>query len=398
MKTPNFWLRPFGQITQIITGTRHCFASVAATVSFQAAGLMAAFLPHRIATGNCVFGRKMGVGNLMDRVFRRVGYTRYVLAAAVAGVTMGVTAMPAGAQVSPDQISNFETAHVAPLAVVPGQDAVLAVNTPNGSIERFAVTGTTLRFETAIKVGLEPVSVRARTATEAWVVNALSDSVSIVDLSENLVTQTLQVCDQPADVAFAGGKAFVSCAGAEKVAVFDAASPGAPLSTINILGEQPRMMTVSGDGSEIYLGIFESGNGTTVLTAKNNRHETNLVGVASSPYGGVNPPPNDGDVFNPPLNPNNVAPSNLTSMIVRRTAAGDWLDDNGVSWREQITGGTTNTKDRLAGWDLVDRDIAIINVADETVQYKGQGLNIVMALAVHPVSYTHLTLPTNREV
>ena len=34
----------------------------------------------------------------------------------------------------------------------------------------------------AVPVGLDPVSVRARSNTEAWVVNHVSDSVSIVDL------------------------------------------------------------------------------------------------------------------------------------------------------------------------------------------------------------------------
>lgn len=35
----------------------------------------------------------------------------------------------------------------------------------------------------AVPVGLDPVAVRARTNTEAWVVNHISDSVSVVDLA-----------------------------------------------------------------------------------------------------------------------------------------------------------------------------------------------------------------------
>ena len=59
-----------------------------------------------------------------------------------------------------------------------------------------------LTAEPAIRVGYEPVSVVVRNETEAWVVNQLSDSVSIVDLAAGIVTRTLDVGDEPTDVAF----------------------------------------------------------------------------------------------------------------------------------------------------------------------------------------------------
>src|SRR5438045_4010076 len=63
----------------------------------------------------------------------------------------------------------------------------------------------------AVQVGLEPVSVAARTNNEAWVVNNLSDDVSIVDLGTLHVSATLGVGDEPNDVVFAGAsnKAYV---------------------------------------------------------------------------------------------------------------------------------------------------------------------------------------------
>src|SRR5204863_1301209 len=65
--------------------------------------------------------------------------------------------------------------------------------------------------------GMEPVAVAARSATEAWVVNHLSDSISIVDLSGAVprVVRTLLVGDEPRDIVFAGpggGRAFVTTA------------------------------------------------------------------------------------------------------------------------------------------------------------------------------------------
>ena len=41
-------------------------------------------------------------------------------------------------------------------------------------------------------LGLDPVSARPRTATEVWVVNRISDTISIVDLSTMNVVKTLK--------------------------------------------------------------------------------------------------------------------------------------------------------------------------------------------------------------
>ncbi len=60
-------------------------------------------------------------------------------------------------------------------------------------------------FEYRVPVGLEPVAVAARTNTEVWVTNLLSDSVSIVSLTGTPhVVRTLLVGDEPRDIVFAG--------------------------------------------------------------------------------------------------------------------------------------------------------------------------------------------------
>ena len=80
---------------------------------------------------------------------------------------------------------NFEASHVHPIALTPSGARLLAVNTPDATLEVFAVASDgSLKPQATIPVGLEPVTVKARTDTEAWVVNHLSDSVSIVDLGQ----------------------------------------------------------------------------------------------------------------------------------------------------------------------------------------------------------------------
>lgn len=313
---------------------------------------------------------------------------------ALALVGMGKQAVAA---VTADDISNFEVAHVTPLAITSDQSRLIAVNTPNASIELFTLNAQgTPRFERAIKVGVDPVTVRLRSDTEAWVINNTSDNISIVDLSSGIVKQTLQACDEPADVVFAGtpNAAYVSCAGSEEVLVYNLQNLNASPTRIPILGEQPRSLAVSRDGREVYVGIFESGNGTTAISAKNNCCETNLVQDASGPYGGVNPPPNRGDSFFPALNPNNPPPSNLTSMIVKRRPDGRWFDDNNGDWTRIVTGGA-GSRDRIQGWDLIDRDVAIINTNNHQVRYSGGMLNIVMSMAVHPTSGKITTVGTD---
>lgn len=83
-----------------------------------------------------------------------------------------------------------------------------------------------------MQVGLEPVTVRARTDSEAWVVNHISDSVSIVDLDAMHVVATIYPGDEPCDVVFAGQPelAFVSVSQENRVLVFDPTNLDSPRS------------------------------------------------------------------------------------------------------------------------------------------------------------------------
>jgi hypothetical protein len=79
----------------------------------------------------------------------------------------------------------FESGQVRPLALSPDGSRLFAVDTPDDRLELFAVDATSgnLTHTATVPVDLEPVAIAARTNTEVWAVNHLSDSVSIVDLS-----------------------------------------------------------------------------------------------------------------------------------------------------------------------------------------------------------------------
>ncbi|MCA9310044.1 MAG: hypothetical protein KDA21_02500, partial [Phycisphaerales bacterium] len=233
----------------------------------------------------------------------------------------------------------------------------------------------------------DPISVRARSNSEAWVVNHISDDISIVSLTTGNVVRTLRTGDEPSDVVFAGtdGRAFVSCAMDDQVMVFDPAAPDALPAVIDIDGESPRALAVSPDGSTVYAAIFFSGNASTVLNGGHGLAGlSRVVNNPATPYGGVNPPPNGPNgTFVPPQHPNNPPPPRV-GLIVRKNAD-QWLDDNGTDWTPWVSGANASMSNRPTGWDLPDRDVAIIDAASRTVTgYAHGAMNIVMGLAVNP--------------
>src|SRR6185369_6893127 len=152
------------------------------------------------------------------------------------------------AQTSTNSFLNFETAPVHPIAISPDHSTLAALNLPDGRLELFDLQGDHPSPIGAISVGVDPVSVRFRTATEIWVVNSISDSISIIELPHLRVAATLATGDGPADVVFAGNqqRAFVSCPPTNVVQVFDPLSAARPLiRTIPIDGDRPKAMAAS---------------------------------------------------------------------------------------------------------------------------------------------------------
>jgi len=263
----------------------------------------------------------------------------------------------------------FESGQVRPLALSPDGTHLFAVDTPDNRLEILAVDPGTgaLSHAASVPVGLEPVAVAARTNTEVWVVNHLSDSVSIVQLDPSgttppRVTATLLVGDEPRDVVFAGPldgngfftRAFVTTAhrgqnspvpladlttsgiGRADVWVFDATNlgtvlGGTPLTVVTLFGDTPRALAASSDGRTVYAAVFESGNQTTALSEGvvcNGGSGAGPCTVAGVTYPGGQPAPNvSADGVTGPE----------TGLIVKFNASDShWEDVLGRNWDNAV--------------------------------------------------------------
>ncbi|HEU4535557.1 MAG TPA: beta-propeller fold lactonase family protein, partial [Polyangiaceae bacterium] len=238
-------------------------------------------------------------------------------------------------------------------------------------------------------VGLEPVAVAARDDGEVWVVNHLSDSVSVVKLSAGgaRVVRTLLVGDEPRDVVFAGPpghpRAFITAAhrgqnapfapqlttpgvGRADVWVFDADAPGgglggAPLRIINLFSDTPRALAASADGQTVYAAAFVSGNRTAIVA----HGQIPNTGEAS---GGI-PLPNVNHAG---------APEPDVSLIVKFDGL-HWVDELGRPWDDHVK------------FNLPDKDVFVIDAAAPTPALKPGGAGffagvgtVLFNLAVNP--------------
>jgi DNA-binding beta-propeller fold protein YncE len=266
-------------------------------------------------------------------------------------------------------------------------------NLPDGRVELFDLVGAVPQLRASIPVGIDPVTVRFRNDNELWVVNHISDSINIIDIARAAVQEVLVTRDGPADVVFAGNprRAFVSCPPENILQIFDLETLIAT-RTVSIQAERPKSLAVSPDGSKVYAAIFESGNGSTILaprfTGLGHIPPAGPVDLDLGPYGGQNPPPNDGTNFMPAFGTNFPA-TNLpprASLIVKKQADGRWLDDNNADWTPLVSGTNAPFSGRVPGWDLLDRDIAVIDASTFQVSFVERLMNICMDLAVNPAS------------
>jgi YVTN family beta-propeller protein len=169
-------------------------------------------------------------------------------------------------QSEPEMI-NYESPHVHPIDASPDGTKLAVCNTTDGHVEIFSTTGDELELVRSVRVGLDPVTVRFRNDSELWVVNHVSDSVNIIDLTNYTVVNTLSVGDEPADLVFAEDpqRVYVTCSSENKVLIYDPGNLKTQPEVITIEGEDPRSLAVSPDGTKVYVAVFESGNSTTVL-------------------------------------------------------------------------------------------------------------------------------------
>src|SRR5437867_6071325 len=243
------------------------------------------------------------------------------------------------------QYVNCESAQVHPIALTPGGGKLLVVNTPDALLEVFTVLpGGGLAPLASIPVGLEPVSVTPLSDTEAWVINHLSDTISIVDLGLGATIRTLPVGDEPTDVVFAGGHAFVAVSQEDAVKAYDIGNPANPPVRLDLSGSDTRALAVSRDGSKVYAVVLNSGNQTTVVNANvifsngaaldaNRLAQLGLNTInCSAPHPPYPPlPPGIARDLSLPDPPNGGVPP--VALIVKwDPATQKWRDDAGQDW------------------------------------------------------------------
>src|ERR1041384_7663421 len=103
-----------------------------------------------------------------------------------------IALMPATSPLWAQSYVNFEGKQTRPICLSPDGTRLFAVNTPDARLSVFDVTHPLSPFLIAeIPVGVEPVSVNPRDNNEVWVVNEVSDSVSIVSVTNRMVMDTL---------------------------------------------------------------------------------------------------------------------------------------------------------------------------------------------------------------
>jgi DNA-binding beta-propeller fold protein YncE len=305
---------------------------------------------------------------------------------------------------------NFETIPTRALALAPDGSRLFVTNTPDGRLEIFAVGADgSLTPAGAVSVGLDPIALAVRSAREVWVVNHLSDSVSVVDVGAvpPRVVRTLWVGDEPRDIVFAGPerrRAFISAArrgqnhpddtlaelqtpglGRADVWVFDAESPGTsaggdPIAIVTLFGDKPGALTASDDGSTVFASIFTSGNQTSTISVDATRCIPPQLPPGS-------PPPATCALFSGAIVPartpgpqasqaGDVKPE--TGVIVKfDPSSGAWLDAQGGDWRQVVP------------FELPDNDVFRIDaMATPPVQtgvFQHVG-TLNKSLAVHPRS------------
>ena len=278
-------------------------------------------------------------------------------------VALGMILCAAADSFAQGSFVNWETPPIHPLEMTPDGTKLLATNIADGRLEVFSLVSGTPVWTASIPVGLDPVSIRTRSNTEAWVVNRISDTVSIVNLTTLNVVATLTPGDEPGDVVFAGSpqRAWVSVTSLNALKIYDPANLAAAPSTLPVNLYDPRAMAT--DGSKVYVASFNSGNMSTVLSQS-------VVSDPTAPWGGVNPPPNSGSSFNPPQNPANPLPPPVSLIVNLET--GHYRDDNNVICDAQVP------------WRLNANDVAIINASTLAITYADNVANILTAMTMQP--------------
>lgn len=322
---------------------------------------------------------------------------------------------------------NFESGLTRPLALSPDGQKLFAVNPSANCLEVFSVnenaaSGKHLLKVSTLNVGMEPVAVAATSNSEVWVVNHLSDSVSIVDLNvKPRVVETLLVGDEPRDIVLASkdgnssvndrGRAFITTAhrgqnypnpdmdsdrdandfgfdneeflkseqtvdddhsdqiGRADVWVFDVASRSTVMTDpLNLFTHSARGLAVSADGQSVYAAGYFSGNQSSIVS------EFTLTGEQLGAFNSTRFPDTGTDASPDKLlmGVNDDAAgmeAPTTGLIVKWCSTATNCDVSGAyaSWRDETYFDGSSGNETGVDWTnkvplrLPDRDLFVIN-------------------------------------
>lgn len=298
---------------------------------------------------------------------------RLSLVFAVVVLAIGLAAVPrhlaSRVQTGGDFV-HFESGHVRPAAMTPDGTRLLVVNTPDNRLSVFDLTGAEPARIVDLPVGLEPVAVSALDNNTAWVVNHVSDDVSVVDLTANHVVATLRVGDEPNDVLFAGTptRAYVSVSREDVIKVYDPATL-ALVTTIPVNGRMPRGLARNAAGTLVFASIFQGGNRTSVLPASlaagNIPDDPNFPRTAGNKQGHPDYPAQD-------------APRPAVGAIIEYLDSGPsgagWYDEYGGYWSPNVP------------YTQFEVDVAEINTTTNTVSRNfGRMGSTIFGVSANPV-------------
>lgn len=257
-------------------------------------------------------------------------------------------------------LTHFESPPVHPVEMSPTGNRLFVTHTADHRLVVFEVNANPPKKIAEIMVGLEPVTVRARSQNEVWVVNQVSDDISIVDVLTGRVVRTLLVGDEPTDVVFAADRAFVCVSQEDIIRVYDLSDLTAAPVEIPLEMSDPRSLALSPDGSTVYVCALDGQNETTLVPAD-----------VVSANGGLPAP-------NPPMDPAlSAAPA--VSLIVKHDGT-NWLDEIGRNWNAFLP------------FTLVDNDIVAISTSSlaVTASYQNVGTTL-FNVDVHPNGNLYVT-------
>jgi len=250
---------------------------------------------------------------------------------------------------------HFESPAVHPVEMSADGTRLFVAHTADHRLVVFDLTTPQPTRIAEIQVGMEPVTVRTRTASEVWVVNHLSDSISIVDVALGSVVGTLLVGDEPTDVAFAPQhhRAFISISEEDRIRVLDTDDLSIAPVDIPLSMSDPRSLALSPDGETVYVCALDSQNKTTSVSFQTVRTMPGQLPV------------------NPPMRPE-LPPAPVTALILKHDGT-KWTDEIGRNWNAKVP------------YQLLDHDVIRINTSSLAIQGAFTGVGTTLFnLAVSP--------------